>query len=351
MNRCRLPIVAACGILVTGIIAGLAQAAPPAVEFELVTPQAQAQLSAQQWLRVLTELQVTGVRIRQARAGDRATIDTLGAPSQPRYKVVGVLNQRNELELPGGRFSLGQQSQLRKWIEELRENGPPGAPRKRAPFGLEPQQLKSLDAALRQSLDVDVKGQNRLDAIGAVRRRAGLPIAVDAQSEAALRAAGPVNDSLRGVACGTSLAVIARPAGLAVVPRVSSRGALEIAVTRPERGAEIWPIGFPAEDERQKLAPLLFESINVEIQDNPLAQALEAIAARLQIPFLVDHNALAAEQIDLEKTTVSLPAKKLSYSLILRSLLGQAKLSSELRTDDAGKPFLWITTFRQQSSR
>jgi hypothetical protein len=324
------------------------EAAPPAVEFELVTPQAQAQLSAQQWLRALTELHVSGVRIRQARAGDRAGIDTSGTASRPKYKVIGILNQRNELELPGGRFSLSQQSQLGDWIKQLQEQGPPGAPRKRIPFGLEPEQLKLLDAALAKPLDVEVKGQRCLDAVGAVRRRTGLPITVDPPAEAALEAAGPVGDALRGLACGTCLAAVVRPAGMAVVPRAGKNGSVELVITRPGRGTEIWPIGFPAEDKRQKLAPLLFESINVEIEGNPLAQALAAIEARLQMPFLFDYSALAAEQIDLDKTTVSLPAKKLSYSIILRKLLGQARLNSELRTDDAGKPFLWITTFRQQ---
>jgi hypothetical protein len=342
-------LIAACEIVLAA--AAASQAAAPAVEFELVTPQAQAQLSAQQWLRALTDLRVTGVRIRQAQAGDRAVVQTLGTSSRPKYKVIGVLNSRNELELPGGRFSLSQQAQLRNWIEELKENGPPGEPRKRAPFGLEPAQLKSLDAALARPLDVDIKGHDRLDAIAVVRRATGLAIAIDPQAEAALKAAGAVDDPLQGMACGTSLAALVRPAGLAVVPRLGRSRTLELAVTRPEKGTDFWPVGFPAEEKRQQLVPRLFESINVEIEDNPLRQALDAIASRLQIPFLIDHNALAAEQIDLEKTTVSLPAKKLSYSLILRSLLGQARLASELRSDDAGKPFLWITTFRQHSSR
>ena len=59
-------------------------------------------------------------------------------------------------------------------------------------------------------------------------------------------------------------------------------------------------------------------------------------------------QALAAEGVELEKATVQLPARKLNYSIILRSLLGQARLVFEVRTAEAGQPSLWITTFRSQ---
>ena len=39
----------------------------------------------------------------------------------------------------------------------------------------------------------------------------------------------------------------------------------------------------------------------------------------------------------------------LTYSLILQRILSQAKLKKELRTDESGKPFLWITTIKSET--
>jgi len=41
--------------------------------------------------------------------------------------------------------------------------------------------------------------------------------------------------------------------------------------------------------------------------------------------------------VDFHKSVVSLPETKLSYSLIVRKLLGQVGLIGQLRTDEAGK--------------
>ena len=44
---------------------------------------------------------------------------------------------------------------------------------------------------------------------------------------------------------------------------------------------------------------------------------------------------------------VSLPEAKTFYKKILDRVLGQAKLTMELRIDEAGKPFLWISTLKK----
>ena len=61
---------------------------------------------------------------------------------------------------------------------------------------------------------------------------------------------------------------------------------------------------------------------------------------------LVDTNALAHHEIDLDKVLLTHPRSRTVYGIALRKLLFQAKLKYEVRLDDAGKPFLWITTIR-----
>ena len=46
------------------------------------------------------------------------------------------------------------------------------------------------------------------------------------------------------------------------------------------------------------------------------------------------------------KKTVSHPQHRTSYSIALRKMLFQAGLKFEVRVDEAGKPFLWVSSVK-----
>src|SRR5207253_3042149 len=94
-----------------------------------------------------------------------------------------------------------------------------------------------------------------------------------------------------------------------------------------------------------KALPQMFEMLNVEIEEMPVDEVLEPIGERLKRPVLYDRNAIALHSLDLSKK-VSMPGKKSSYSQILRKVLFQAGLQFELRHDEAGQKFLWITSVK-----
>jgi hypothetical protein len=123
-------------------------------------------------------------------------------------------------------------------------------------------------------------------------------------------------------------------------------GGLRIA--KPTRRDEAWPVGIKPGPKMPpgELAPALFKFVNVEINERPLEEAVGAIQARVEIPVLWDHNALAKHAVDVQ-TQVTFAPKKTFYKNILDDLLHQAMLRSELRVDDADRPFLWITTIKQ----
>ena len=83
--------------------------------------------------------------------------------------------------------------------------------------------------------------------------------------------------------------------------------------------------------------------MDVVLGGEALLDALEAISERLKTPMLFDYNSLARQRIEPEKAKVTLPPKRMFYQEILRQVLYQAKLKSDLRLDEAGKPFLWIS--------
>jgi hypothetical protein len=171
--------------------------------------------------------------------------------------------------------------------------------------------------------------------------RHGIEIAPAARQALAKR---HVAENLAGLSTGTALAAILRPAGLVFAPERLEGNVTRYRIGVPAAGHDTWPIGWKSEKPDRDLVPDLFKFIFVEIDETPLAEAAEPIQKRLEIPFLWDHYALESQASDPAQTVVKLPTKKLHYGLILSKILSQAKLQKELRVDEAGKPFLWITT-------
>jgi hypothetical protein len=89
--------------------------------------------------------------------------------------------------------------------------------------------------------------------------------------------------------------------------------------------------------------PSMLKFVSVGITDTPLDEAVSAIQQRLEAPVLWDRNALAREGIDPHETKVTVPAGRTYYKRILSKILSQAKLRSEVRVDEAGTAFVWIT--------
>jgi hypothetical protein len=74
---------------------------------------------------------------------------------------------------------------------------------------------------------------------------------------------------------------------------------------------------------------------------------LEAIGKRVKIPIVYDRKALTQQKIDPTKTLVTLKNTRTFYASALRRLLFQARLKCEVRYDDSGSPFLWVTTVKR----
>jgi len=155
-----------------------------------------------------------------------------------------------------------------------------------------------------------------------------------------------VAEELSGLSCGTALACLLRPAGLGLVPCARGRDDVEYRVVAGKKGVDVWPVGWPPEKPLPQLLPAMYESFNANIQDVPVTTVLEALGKRLKLPFLLDHNALARHGIEPDKKKVNAPQSRTTSNQLLRRTLSQAGLKSEVRLDEAGKPFLWVTTVK-----
>lgn len=320
------------------------------VELELVTSAEFPRFETQKWFRLLKDLKVNGLRIRSSRPSDKLEIVTSGSKSSPVYRVKGMLTARGELALPGGkRFSLRDGIRLASWLKQLREFGPGG--KKVAAFGLTPDQFEAVRKDLAQAVTFSTKGKSRAKVLENIAGRLNHQTALRRGARDALKEAGDLSEELKGISFGTALACLLRPAGLGLAPSRLPGGKVRFDIRAGLSEKQAWPVGLSAQDQRRKLLPSLFEFLNVEIdKGTSMATALDFISAKLKAPILLDHNALAELNIELSKATVAVSPRRTTLSILISRLLRAAnpRLITEMRIDEANKPFIWVTVYRRQ---
>jgi len=314
------------------------------VQLELVGQAPGASLAFQQWLRVLSQAGVRNVRIRSGQAADKVGVDVRGTRDDPLYVVTGIVKSQDELIMPGGRYRRGDAARLARWLADLARHGPQEQRPQEAAFGLSVQQFEEILKDTSRPVAFSTEGMPRRQAVERIGRGLLLPLRLDAQT---LESIGreEVEEELSGLSSGTALACLLRPMGFCLVPRRLGRTP-GYAVVRSRPGTEVWPIGWEPEKPLPEVLPAMFEFHNVAVGGVPASLAIEAIGKRLKVPVLMDHNALARHGIDPTKILVAHPRKRTTYGVALRQILNQARLKSEVRVDEGGRPFLWISTLR-----
>jgi hypothetical protein len=338
--RTQLPMTIAVVLVAPLSSAAAAASAAPRVSMEIAAETGLPIDAAQRWSQALASLGIDGVRIRAASPRDTPAVSKQGAG----FQVVGVLASDNVLYLPGGKFKMNDSGAMKQWLAKLRDGGAVGVTQSRSAFGLLPSQLEQVTNDLKRPVTTVSTGSATSDAVRQIAGTLGSPLVIDARTSAALESS-IVADDVNGLSAGTALAILLRPAGLALVPE-RVEGELRYHVHRAARGQQSWPIGWKPEKRISEVLPRLFEFLNVEITAIPVSQAVEAIQVRLEVPVFYDRNAMALFGIDPAQTPAELPSKRISYSQTLNRLLSQAKLKYELRVDEAEKPFLWITSIK-----
>jgi hypothetical protein len=317
----------------------------PRVTLEVVTEPGVGAEDTREWLPLLEKAGFTTVRLRSGQAGDGAALKTNGSGANASYEVTGVLTPGNRLHLPGASFTLESRGGISRWIEKLKAGGEEGLTVKAGAFGLVPKQLVAVHEGLAVKVNFVTTGKTTKEVVQGIAEIISLKLKV----EPAVRGAfgdEKVTDELLGMSAGTALAAAIRPLGLVLVPEKDGNDVM-LKIADSQVAKQIWPVGWPAKSSPKETLPKLFEFLNVEVSDSPLAESMEAIRGRLNVPLIVDQNSLARQKIDYATVKVTLPKMNTYYKGIIDKLLFQVKLKCEVRVDEADRPFLWITTLRQ----
>jgi hypothetical protein len=310
-------------------------------QFEAGFPQAEIH----RWNEFLSQCGFDNVRITGNGAG-RLAVEPREGIGGTSYKVYGVLTRANQLVVPTGRFGLGDRPGLAAWVAKVRTSGVPTRPgEKPPPFGMRPEQLDAVRRDLGRVADFATQDRSLVAVLNDLGNRLTYQLSADPALGDALSRAEKIPGELKGLACGTVAVAVLRREGLSLVP-VSNGGKIEYSIVRAAKDQDVWPVGWTPERPLPELLPDLFTLRPVKIDGVPASQLLQVVADRAKLPMLFDEQALVLKQLDPTKILVNIPEAKVGYAAVLDKAMIQAHMKYEVLVDDAGKPFLWVTTSR-----
>ena len=304
-------------------------------------PQATA---PRRWVQLLTDLGVANVRLRGMQPSDVPMAEDFGTADSPHVRIVGVLNSKNELLVPGKKLRLSDQESIKAYLERAGKDGAESVKAARGKFGLTKEEFTTLFNQLKRPLTLPAREKTLQAIIDANQNSATLPITIDPLVRSVLKVEPEGLAEVKDLSRGTALAVLVGAEGLVLKPTKEPGKPVGLRLVNQRDAKNSWPIGYAIEQSPRETCPKLFEQINVEIEGYSLAEAVKAVSAQIEgLPVVWDRFALRSNGIVPETKQVKLARTKTFYKRIIDRLLFQARLSGDLRIDETGTPFYWVS--------
>ncbi len=324
----------------------VAASADHRVTLEVITEKGLSITALQEWTRLLDGKGADSVKLRSGREGEGVGIKEIDLGRTQSYRVTAILGRDQTLHMPDGkRFTKRNLAQLPQWFNRIKVGGEDELMRQPASDGMTRAERNEVLLKLAKPLDFNTQDQPLAETLGAVRELTGLNFSASPAMIARVKML-KAKDELNGFSAGTAMAILLRGHGLAVVPKREVGGTVNLHVLPIGVSDEAWPVGQPLKRSPADTCPVLFQFIEVEINRTPLQKALGAIGPRLNTALFFDHYKIEQDNLDTN-VDVRFPKDKTFYKKILDHILYQAFLGVDLKVDEAGKPFLWITSAKR----
>jgi hypothetical protein len=314
------------------------------ITVELLVGMEGVGLNAQEWQQVFQRLGFP-VRIRSGLPGDKLDIREKTVGRLRTILLVGRLEKNGDLSFQGRKFSRSSSEGLGEWLRELKAYGSQGSPEGKPLWGLNKEQFQDVFVSLSPVVDVETKGLALEAAVEKLALPQKYPVA---QMVSARQKLGgkvpPVSVELKGFSKGTALALLLESYGLGFRPNRTPEANVELAVESLAKTRDVWPVGWnpPAGALPRQVAPILFQLVTVQYDEQPLTQILSQISSETGMPIAIDEWKIQSKGIKLDELRSKLPQKQTSYDLALKRVTAP-RLMYSLRVDEAQRPFVWIT--------
>ncbi len=316
------------------------------LELRVLVDQRSSIGTSHDWMQALAEVGADRVVAETSRA-TKPSFEEFGSGSTKTLSIVGIVKS-GKLHLPGGKFTIQQIDAIRNHLQKLRDDGAEVTTAEKVAFGLTAKQLISVHDQLGKKIASPTAGQNTGDLALSLLRQSGYTLSIDATTKLVMsNSQSKTEAELEGFSLGTGLALTLRQMGLAFEPVRPQGQQIKLLVRSADEKLKNWPVGWPISESLKKAAPKLYVRVPIRAEETPILDLLGAIEGRMDFPFFYDIGKIAASEVNLKETKVTFvrPGKKTSYDIVIDKVLNQCKpkLKSDLRIDEVGKRFLWIT--------
>lgn len=336
------------------------------LEIDVLTQRELAyQRHTQRWLPVFQRIQ-RRVTFRGPRPGDRIGLQNIDRNGRMSVKVTGLMNRDGTIVFPDHAakrqtFSLTEPDALSLWLEKVEEFGAMGPPRDNPTWGLTTEQFKTVLKLLSEPVSQPISMKSSVEAIDSL----DLPsvFRVTYTDEARKRAFAPAGsqqsyERLNGYSKGSALAVTLAQFGLGFRPLPESDAGFVLQVDAGDETDNMFPVGWNSTTSVLKLVPKLSVSVQQQkLNEVDLDGLIQLLADTIELPHFYSSFSLSVAGVEPEEIKFSRDADRISPYNLMRTIGLSHNMGFDVRSDEAGKVFLWVTTrdeylhFRQRFSR
>jgi hypothetical protein len=307
-------------------------------------------LTAQQWRSALESLGIS-FSIRRGLEGEEVETTEKLIGTLRKVTAIGRLERSGRLVFADQAFGAGDRLKIKEWVANLQTYGAQGSPEGKPLWGLTEDQFTAVYESLTETTMTDPRDEELQKAVQKLPLPGQYSLRWSEASKKRLaRPPGknPVRQSTQGLTTATALAVMLNDYGLGFRPTRTPGGNLELVIDVPESPTDVWPVGWPLKLPRQKTAPKLFTLQQVFFDDVPLAELLAKAAQSAEIPILFDYAELDRYGKNWREIKVFYPPRQATWHTVVRDALNKGKLTFDLWQDEAGHPFLYVSTIKSK---
>ncbi len=330
------------------LFSGRAAQATLPIELEVAMEPGSSLTAPQEWTRILGKMNLSRVRLRSIRSTDQPSVTHVQVGKSTRYRVLAILSHRDELILPKKHFRMQDRRKLQTYFEQLPNKTQRNAsPRGR--FDLTEKQFRRLFTELSQPVSFATEGKISSEVLHQLQKKLTLPVVQTPRSSVLLELS--LRGELQGLSTGTALAIVLRQHGLMLQPEITRDNSMQLTLATYDSQGDAWPVGWKPEKSIRLIAPQMFEQLTLEATNITFAEVLSQLKPRLKVPIVLDHWILTQREIVPDQISVKLARRKTFLKGALNRLASQARLATEIRIDELGQPFIWVTQFGKDSPR
>mgnify|MGYP003381004918 CR=1 FL=1 len=313
----------------------------------LIQSQPAYRINAQEWGRVFQQLGYS-VKFREPRGGEGPRVEDQDRDDYLSTRVVAAMAADGTIRVGKQKFDTEMTQPLVLALEEIRKHGAKGPPDSSPTWGLTDDQFKDVVQLLAAPVESPVELQSSVLAIESIGLPGNMKMKfTDAAREKAFGTrpeTAPAALELQGFTKGSAIAIVLSQYGLGFRPRYIAPGHFDIEIDRGNESSNQWPIGWKPEQSFSEILPAYFRAIPLDVEDVNINALVGAISEKMAVPYFSSASALQAKGLDINALKYTRKNDRISPARLLTAIGDKTDLGFDVRVDEAGKMFLWVTT-------